>query len=77
MSKAIVEHIRVYDNDNGIDPAPYKFDDAAEIKGMSNSDINAHDYRAIETQLFNIGVKVARWRHKGVNRVRKIRLFNY
>ena len=88
MSTAVFEELkaekigllRVYETDDNIEPAPYKFfmsvsiyGDTATIKGLCNSHINFHDLASMDNELKSIGVKSYNWTHHGKNYTRVIK----
>ena len=80
MSTAVFEELkadktgvlRVYETEDNIEPAPYKFfmsisinGDNAVVKGLNNCNINMHDFSAICSELKRIGIKMLSWKHHG------------
>jgi len=47
--------------------------DNAYIYGMSNSWIGWRDLKAMDRQLFNLGVRMAHWSHNGTNHAYKLK----
>jgi hypothetical protein len=88
MSAAVFEELkaekigilRIYETDNTIEPAPYKFfisasitGDNAIIKGLHDCNINMHDFDAVCKELKSIGVKSFSWTHNGKNHTKVIK----